>query len=321
MAKRVLVTGSLGFTGSAFCRYMEDANPDWEIVGVDRAAGPGTRSARRMQVTADLCDAAAVADLVASSAPAVIVHLAGLMRSATPAALYETNVLGTLHVLEAAARSPAGMRPRVLVVGSAAEYGVPGTAREFVAEDEPLRPVTHYGASKVAAETVALQYARRGDLEVVAARTFNLVGPGQPQGFLCGDVVSQLQRIARREAVPILQVGNLSPVRDFVDVRDAARGYWLLVQRGVSGEVYNVGSGVGRSAHEVVDTLVRLAGVVVTVRSDEARLRAADAARLVADVGRIRRDVDWRAEIGFLETLRDMLAAAAEAAPRAEGGA
>jgi GDP-4-dehydro-6-deoxy-D-mannose reductase len=306
MAKRVLVTGSRGFTGRWFCRYMAASHPDWQVVGVDREPALEGRDPA-MQVAADLRDAAAVEDLMASTSPAIVVHLAGLMRSAVAAELYEVNVLGTLNVLEAAARCPVEARPRVLVVGSAAEYGTAEASGDSIVEDVALRPVTHYGASKAAAETLALAYALRGDVAVVAARTFNLIGPGQPEGFLCADIVSRLRRIARREGEPILQMGNLSPVRDFVDVRDAVRAYWLLAQSGVSGQAYNVGSGIGVTVREMAETLVGLSGHAVELGSDESLRRAGDAARVVADIGRIRRDTGWQTEIALAATLRDML--------------
>jgi GDP-4-dehydro-6-deoxy-D-mannose reductase len=218
------------------------------------------------------------------------------------------NVLGTVAVLEAVRAHAPGAR--VVVASSAEVYGAVRAAGSAVPETAPLAPVSPYGASKVAAETAALQFHRAHGLDVVVARAFNAVGPGQSTDFALPGFAAQLAAIARGAGPPVLRVGNLDAERDLTDVRDVARAYALLVERGEPGSVYNVCSGGAVSIRAALDALIRASGLEVRVEVDPMRLRPADAPRLVGDPAKLAAATGWRPEVPLERTLADLLDAA-----------
>jgi GDP-4-dehydro-6-deoxy-D-mannose reductase len=293
---KAIITGASGFVGGYLLEHLEQAGD--EAVGLDRADG------------LDVTDRAGVARIFAGLRPEVVYHLAALSHVGeswdAPKQVIETNVVGTLNVLDAA--RAAGAR-RVLVIGSAEEYGLLQGAPHPLTEDEPLRPRTPYGASKVGAGFLALQAYLGTGLETIRVRAFNHTGPGQPPRF----VVSALAyRIAQteREGGDTIAVGNLDPVREVNDVRDVVRAYRLLVEHGVAGDVYNVCSGVGVAVREVATRLLEKATRSLELRVDPAFARPADVPFLVGDPSKLIAATGWQPKHTLDDTLTDMLAAA-----------
>ena len=176
------------------------------------------------------------------------------------------NAEGTLNVLSAC--GAAGV-DRVLVVGSADEYGAVRPEDLPLTEDAPLRPLTPYGASKVAAEYLALQAFLGERLPVIRVRAFNHTGPTQPDRFMIPGLARRIAA-AERDGRKEIPVGSLEPVRDYTNVADVVVAYRLLVERGEPGEVYNVCSGVGRSVAEVAGQLLALARHAIELVPDPA---------------------------------------------------
>jgi GDP-4-dehydro-6-deoxy-D-mannose reductase len=290
---KAVVTGSSGFVGRELITHLEAAGD--EVVGLDRAAG------------ADVTDGAALRDLLARHRPQAVYHLAAVSHIggswSAPAQVFRVNAEGTLNVLVAA--RDAGVE-RVLVVGSADEYGVVPAGAPPLEEDAPLRPITPYGASKVAAEYLALQAFLGDKLPVIRVRAFNHTGPGQAENFLVPALARRIaaaERDGRKEA----PVGSLEPVRDFLDVADVVAAYHLLVERGTPGEVYNVCSGVGRSVAEIADALLAMARHAIELVPDPALVRPVDVPRLVGDNTRLRTATGWSPTIPFDDTLAAIL--------------
>ncbi|HET7225201.1 MAG TPA: GDP-mannose 4,6-dehydratase, partial [Candidatus Eisenbacteria bacterium] len=259
--------------------------------------------------TADLLDAAAMRDAVAAARPGAIVHLAGQSSAArsfqAPAETFRANVLGTWHVLEAA--RTAAPEARVLVIGSGEAYG-PQPEGSRTGEDTPFAPVSPYALSKAAAESLALAHARAHGLDVVCVRAFSHTGPGQDARFAIPGWARQIAAIERGEAGPTLAVGNLDVVRDIGDVRDVARAYAALLERGRAGVAYNVCRGEGVSLADVARALVDRARVPVEIVPDPARMRPADVPWLVGDPARLGADTGWWPEFTLARTLDDVLA-------------
>ncbi|MFZ5444654.1 MAG: NAD-dependent epimerase/dehydratase family protein [Myxococcota bacterium] len=298
---RVLITGAGGFVGRWLRRELERTGA--EVVGADRAGAE-----QRLDVT----DARAVDALVAAVRPSAVVHLAAMASvaecSAAPAEAFAVNAGGTLNVAQALLR--AGSPCRLLLVSSGEVYG---SSAGIVAcrEDQPVDPVSVYGATKRAAEVVALQ-ARHLGLDVVIARPFNHIGAGQGVRFALPAFARQLASAPR--GVPlVLEVGNLSAVRDFSHVADVVDGYRVLLERGVSGAIYNLGSGVGRSVEQMLGLLVELSGREVTVQVDPSRLRPVEIPTLIADPSRLLA-LGWRPSRPVEQALRELLAEAQRAA-------
>lgn len=319
---KLLLTGVSGFVGRHLVEFLRAERPQVEVVGLARHPLPGVPF-----VEADLEHPASVDAALEAVAPDAIVHLAAQSSPhhswVDPQRTLATNVLGLLHLLEAARRR--GLRPRVLVVGSAEEYGLCRAEDLPLREDAPLRPLSPYAVSKVAQSFLALQYTLSGRVETVRTRTFNHTGPGRGEAFAESSFARQLAEIEAGRRPPVIDVGNLEAVRDFSDVRDVVRAYWLLLERGRAGEVYNVCSGRGVRLRDVLDRLIALSGLDVEVRLDQARLRPSDIPELVGDPGRLLAETGWQAARPLESTLCDLLEhwrrQVRAAPPRSEVGA
>lgn len=303
---RVLVTGIAGFAGPHLAEALAAAGH--EVHGLALAAA-GVPHAAAVHV-ADLLDQDAVERVVQAVRPEAVAHLAALSfvpaGEADPRHAVRVNVEGTVGLLRALERAtPAA---RLLLVSSSDAYGYVAAEDLPVRETVPLRPVSVYGATKAAAETMALQWARRHGRDVVVARPFNHAGPGQSPDFVVSAFGRQLARIETGAAEPVMRVGDLAPVRDVSDVRDVARGYCALLERGASGEAYNLCSGRGVAIREILEALVAVSGVSVRIETDPARMRRVDLPRLVGSHARATEATGWRPTIPLATTLADVLA-------------
>ena len=294
---KALLTGSSGFVGPFLARHL---------TGLGYKVWGGSLSERASDdyqpVFLDVTQAEGVARVVNRLAPDEIYHLAGVTRPALGSVreFYDVNMYGTLNVLEAAKMVGA----RVLVVSSAYVYG---RHDEVLTEEAPLKPVNAYGASKAAGDLAAIGYALDG-LRVVRVRPFNHSGPGQSPDFVLPTLVKQLARVEAGRIPPVLKLGNLDTVRDFSDVRDVVRAYPLLLERGQTGEVYNLASGAGASVRELAERVMGLAKVAVRLEVEPSRVRSTDIPFLVGDASRLREATSWEPSYTLERTLQDMLA-------------
>jgi GDP-4-dehydro-6-deoxy-D-mannose reductase len=302
---RVLVTGADGFVGKHLCRYLREQGDH-----VVEARGPPAPDASSGGTSLDVTDPANVREVVEAARPDVVIHLAGFSSVAKshrdPARAFSVNTLGAVHLL-ASVRDLAP-QARVLLIGSAEMYGaiLPG---ERASEDSPLRPLSPYASSKVAAELAGFQFRRATGLEVIGVRPFNHIGAGQAPNFVVPSFARQIESIRAGRSEPILRTGDLSPIRDFSHVDDVVAAYRLLAQRGQPGEAYNVCSGEGRSILSVLEEMLGLAGVRARFEVDPALLRAAELPISVGDPGKLRR-LGWNASRSIADALRDALAEA-----------
>lgn len=291
---RALITGAGGFVGRHLRDHLEDAGDD--VMLTDRSTDG-----------LDILDAASLLDLFRRTRPEVVYHLAGASDVGgswqTPQATFRANAEGTLNVLWAAREAGS---ERVLTVGSADVYGKVTPADLPLREDQPLRPVSPYAASKAAADYVAQQAWLGYGQHVVRCRPFNHLGPGQTDRFvapaLAGRVASN-----ERSGEDVVKVGNLSPERDFTDVRDVVRAYRLMVERGRAGEVYNVCSGRAIAVRDLAEQLIAMASIPMRLESDPDLERPVDIPVLLGDNSRLRTDTGWEPKIAVATTLRDLL--------------
>ncbi|MBI2169529.1 MAG: GDP-mannose 4,6-dehydratase [Actinobacteria bacterium] len=286
------MTGASGFVGRHLIEHLKAEG--------DEVAGFGPE--------VDIIDADAVKRAVDSAGPDAIYHLAAATHVGeswdAPSQALRVNAEGTLNVLRAAGAAGVG---RVLAVGSAEEYGIVDPASIPIDEDTPLRPVSPYAASKVAAEFLALQAFLGQGVGALRVRAFNHIGPGQSERFVVAALAARVAEAVRSGGRQI-RVGSLEPVRDFTDVRDVVRAYRLVVERGAPGEVYNVCSGRGVSVKEIVDHLIDAAGGGLDAVVDPDLVRPVDLPVLVGDNSRIRSATGWEPAIPLEATLADVLA-------------
>ena len=257
----------------------------------------------------DVCAAHTVREQIAAARCDVVYHLAARSHVGeswnADDALTTVNVEGTRNVVDACTR--AGVA-RVIVVGSAEEYGASGTAAP-IDERTPLRPLSPYGVSKAAAEAVALDAFAREGVPAVCVRAFNHTGPGQSSRFLVPGLAARVAH-AERTGAPSITIGNVDPVRDVSDVRDVVRAYRLLAEHGVPGEVYNVCSGRGHRVGDIAAALVALSDVPLRLEIDADLVRAVDVPVLVGDPAKLVAATGWTRRIELDQTLADVLAEA-----------
>lgn len=285
---RVLVTGGSGFVGRHLLAALR-ARGD-EVVSADRATAGGAD-----HVSLDLRDWESVRSAVDRARPEVVFHLGAQSyvpdAAAAPLDTYDVNVMGTARLFEAL--RAAVPRARVVLVSSSMAAA----------------PVNVYGASKAAAEAIARSALATSNLRIVIARGYNQIGPGQNPRFVVPSFASQLAAIAEG-AAPVLHVGNLENQRDFLDVRDAVAAYMLLAERGVPGEVYDVCSGHTIPVSELLQVLIRIAGIEVELRPDPSRMRASENPMIFGDPARLREATKWEPQYALDDSLRDVYAEA-----------
>ncbi len=308
---RSLITGAGGFAGSHLADYLLSqpaTAPD--VWGCDLSGQRRPFHSPKLQLLAvDLRDAEAARQLVERVRPDRIYHLAGQAfvgdSWARPWDTLETNMRAQLNLLEAVVA--AGLRPRILVIGSAEEYGRVKPDALPVGEDSPLLPDSPYSLSKIGQDLLGLQYFLSHELSIVRVRPFNHIGPRQNHRFVAPAFASQIAAIEAGQQPPVLQVGNLSARRDFTDVRDMVRAYALALEHAIAGQVYNIGSGRSWSIQDLLDVLLSFAGASIRVEVDPARLRPVDLPELVADAGKLRECTGWAPRISFEQSLHDLL--------------
>ena len=256
----------------------------------------------------DIVDADALTNAVVSAKPDAVYHLAGATDVggswAEPRETFLANALGTLNVLEASRDAGAD---RVLAVTSADVYGRVTEDELPLDEDQPLRPVSPYAASKVAADALAQQAWLGHRLPVIRVRAFNHLGPGQSDRFVAPAVAARIAR-NERDAGDEVPIGSMTPLRDITDVRDVVRAYRLLIVGGEPGAIYNVCRGEAVSVQHIAEALLGMAARPMRLVADPALQRPVDIPVLVGDNTALRAVTGWEPKIPLDQTLDDVLA-------------
>ena len=310
---RVLITGISGFVGAILAEYLlsDSFGRSLEIHGTIHRADSRIQSFRdRLHLhRGDLRNPSWIDNIIRTVKPRFVFHLAAWsdVRASwdQPWAAYELNISCQLNLLEALRRHAPDAR--VLVVASSEVYGLIEPEDLPVDEATPLRPNSPYGISKVAQDLMAQQYWFNFGMPTVRVRSFNHIGPGQSDSFVASAFARQIAEIEAGRQEPILRVGNLEAERDYTDVRDMVRAYWLALQHGAPGGVYNVGSGASHSVRELLDGLLKLSAIEIRVEQDPQRLRPSDVACTVCNPASLFEATGWRPSISLRESLADVL--------------
>jgi GDP-4-dehydro-6-deoxy-D-mannose reductase len=310
---RILITGITGFAGSHLADYILDNHPDVKVFGLIRWRSRMENILHIMDrirlVEGDLKDLVSLKKGFAEVAPDRIFHLAAQSFVPTswtcPAETFAINAIGQINLFEAIL--DLGLSPKIQIAGSSEEYGLVNTEEVPMKESNPLRPLSPYAVSKVAQDLLGWQYYKSYGLKVVRTRGFNHTGPRRGEVFICSNFAKQIVEIEKKKRDPVIYVGNLEAKRDFTDVRDTVRAYWLSLERGIEGDVYNIGTGKTYSIHEILEMLLSLAEVDVKIEVDPTRLRPSDVPVLLSDSTKFRELTGWAPKIPFSQSLKDLL--------------
>ncbi|MGB3563847.1 MAG: GDP-mannose 4,6-dehydratase [Thermoanaerobaculia bacterium] len=310
---RVLITGITGFAGSHLADYLLAEKPEVEIFGIKRWRSRMENIAHlegQVQLReADLRDYTSIHRVLDEVRPDAIFHLAAQSFVPTswraPAETLSTNIIGQTYIFEAV--RALQLDPTIQIAGSSEEYGRVLPDEVPIKETNPLRPLSPYAVSKVAQDLLAYQYFESYGLKTVRTRGFNHTGPRRGDVFVTSNFAKQIASIEAELQEPVIRVGNLESVRDFTDVRDTVRAYWLAVEKGRPGEVYNIASGREITIRQLLDKLVELSRTRVEIEVDPERLRPSDVEVLIGDASKFHADTGWEPTIPLEQTLEDLL--------------
>lgn len=297
-----LITGINGFIGSHLSRIINAEKPDLSIVGVDRLMTPEIPGIPHLQV--DLLDKEAISHAIQTIQPDYIFHLAGVIYSGDLQELYKGNVQSTVNLLESV---KALTKPlRVIISGSAAEYGsIPSTDLPLTEQQIP-NPVSPYGVSKVWQTTVARYYATQG-VDVQIGRVFNVIGKGMPADLSIGSFASQLGKISFGDLPPRLSVGNLKPKRDFIDVEDVCRAFIVMAGNGRCGEISNICSGKSISVEDIVYLMIAMTKLDVEITIDPGKVKGTDINDIYGNNSKLT-SVGWHINVPIEKSIEQIMA-------------
>lgn len=303
--RKALVIGAGGFVGHYLTKQLE--SDECEVHGTYIKGGPYPDQAI-VSHELDILDQSAIEKLLIEIEPDWIIHLAAQSSVALswkdPSLTIDINIKGTSNLLEAIKNRCS--HARLLLIGSAEEYGK--SSHELIKETESLQPQNIYAITKVTQEMLGNLYGQAYGLDIVMARPFNHIGPGQSTQFVVPDFCKQVARIDKGLSEPAIRVGNLKAKRDFTDVRDVARAYSLLLQKGEKGEVYNIGSSKPVSIQWILDTILSLSKKQISVEVDPQKYREIDIPVVSADITKIITRTGWKPQREILTTIEESFA-------------
>ena len=310
---KFLITGITGFAGSHLADFLLRSEPKAEVAGIyrwrSRTENVEHLAGKVSLLECDIRDATATREVIESFRPDYVFHLAAqsFVPSSwkAPQETLSTNIIGQLNIFESVREF--GINPMIQIAGSSEEYGEVRQDELPIKETCPLRPLSPYGVSKVGQDLLGFQYFKSFGLKVIRTRAFNHTGPRRGDVFACSDFARQIAMIEKGKKENVIKTGNLDAIRDFTDVRDIVRAYWLSLQKGEPGEAYNICSGKGYTIGEVLDILCGLTKTKIKIKKDLSRMRPSDVQVLVGDGAKFRKKTGWKPEIPFKKTMKDLL--------------
>ncbi len=311
---RILITGFAGFVSAHFLDFLEKLNTKITILGTDKNAPSFDYNAHKNLnvnfIHADLLNKEIAAELVKEFNPEYLLHLASYSSVANswkyPIESFNNNLNIFLNLLEHIRLN--NIQCRILSIGSSEEYGNVALDELPLTEDRNLKPVSPYAVARVSQEMLSRIYASGFGLNIVITRSFNHIGPGQRELFVISSFAKQLVMIANDVLKPNqLITGDISIVRDFVDVRDVVRAYYLLLLNGRSGEIYNICSGKGIALKDIIIKMCSILKIKIELITDENLIRPQDNKIIIGSNRKIKSEIGWEPTISIDDSLKDIL--------------
>lgn len=308
---KALITGIQGFAGSHLAEFL--LSKGYQVFGLDISPINAPHIAhirdRLLLFECDIRDRKRLHDVIYQTKSDEIYHLAAMPHVPTsfrdPKLTFDVNLYGSLNLFEAIKEVSGNIK--ILYVGSGTEYGDVKKEETPINEDIPLRPTDPYSVSKVSANMLAFQYFKSFNMHIVRVRPFNHIGPRQSPEFVCSSFAKQIAEIEKGKKEPVLTVGNLETMRDFTDVRDMVKAYWLAIQKGTPGEVYNICSEKAISIKEILEKFLSMSNRNIQVKQDSDRLRPHDSPILLGNSTNFKKRTGWKPEIQLDETLKSIV--------------
>ncbi|MBU0504073.1 MAG: GDP-mannose 4,6-dehydratase [Candidatus Omnitrophota bacterium] len=309
---KVLITGIAGFAGSHLADYLLGMG-NVRVFGVDLSASNTLNIRQNLDriklYRADLRDSVKVYNIIAKVRPEFIFHLAGQSFPAgswaKPMDSLLNNISGTLNILEAVKKAELGSR--IHIACSSEEYGGSENKKKPLKESNIFMPLSPYAVGKIAQDMLGFQYYKAFNMFIVRTRAFNHIGPRLADNFAASSFAKQIALIEKDKQPPFIYSGNLDVLRDFTDVRDVVKGYWLSLLKGNPGEVYNICSGTGYKIRDILDILLSFSDKKIKIKVDKLRLRRSDVLTVIGDNSKFIRKTGWKPRIPIWDTLRDIL--------------
>jgi GDP-4-dehydro-6-deoxy-D-mannose reductase len=309
---KVIITGIAGFVGSHLAEFLLEKK-DIRVYGIDRWLSRLDNIQHLKNkielIECDLRDPFSAHSQIEKVKPDLIFHLAAQSFVPTswdaPHDTLTTNIIGQLNIFESVRKLK--LKTKIQIACSSEEYGLVHKSEVPIKETNPLRPLSPYAVSKVGQDFLGYQYYKSYNMFIVRTRGFNHTGPRRGENFVTSNFAKQIALIEKGKQKPVIEVGNLNAIRDFTDVRDMVRGYWLSLLKGEPGEVYNICSGKGISIREVLRMLLNLSNRKISVHQDPSRLRPSDVEILLGSFKKFNEKTGWKPRIPFEKTIKDLL--------------
>jgi len=299
--KTVLITGINGFIGTHLARYIKNEFPEARVIGIDLY----TKTDEHKTYIVDLLNKDSVFKIVREIKPDFIFHLAGIIYSNNWKELYLSNVEATVNLLEAVREN--GLSVRVIVPGSAAEYGLVSSERLPLTEDNRTNPVKPYGVSKVWQTAVTQYYASLG-VDVVIGRVFNVIGEGLPENSSIGSFARQISMIKQMMCPARIMVGNLSSKRDFLDIYDVCSALVSVALRGKKGEIYNISSGSSIAMEKILVLMCTESALDVEIVVDPSRMAQGDIPDIFGSNTKLVEECAWHLKVPIDLSIKKLFA-------------
>ena len=309
---KVLVTGIAGFVGSHLAEFLLKKK-GVRVYGVDRWLSRLDNIQHIKNkinlIECDLTDPFSTHSQIEKVRPDLIFHLAAQSFVPTswhaPHDTLTTNIIGQLNIFESILKLK--LKTKIQIACSSEEYGLVHKNEVPIKESNPLRPLSPYGVSKVGQDLLGYQYHQSYKMFIVRTRGFNHTGPRRGEHFVTSNFAKQIALIEKNKKKPIIEVGNLNAIRDFTDVRDMVRGYWLSLAKGRPGEEYNICSGKGITIKNLLRRLLKMSTKKITIKQDRSRMRPSDVEILIGSYAKFKRQTGWVPKVPFEKTLKDLL--------------
>lgn len=305
-----LITGINGFAGSYLAEYLLEKK-----INVIGTIFPENANQNIFHILdkikifpCNLINPEGIESIIKNTTPDIIFHLAGQsnvhLSWQNPAGTFKINVLGTIYLLNAVKTySP---KSRILIVGSGDEYDFNGKNKS-TNEETALIPKNPYALTKLCVDHLSSQLAKYYKLHIVRVRPFPHIGPRQTPNFVVSDFARQIAMIEKKRQAPVLKTGNLKSKRDFTDVRDMAAAYWLAINKGKNGEVYNISSEKVYSAKEILRRLLKMTDAKIKLETDLSKIRPQDTEMKHGSSQKFRKLTGWKPKVSINKTLEETL--------------